>query len=423
MGKRSLTTIALLACAAIAGAQGRLGIEDCHAKARARHPLARQYALIDRTRVLDLALARRGYLPRLSLAGKTSLQSDVTTMYGKELAPKDQYTALAELAQTVWDGGAIAAQVDAIESASLIDSRKLDVDLYALNDRVDQLFFGIMAIRAQLEQNAILSADLEASAERALAGLRNGVMSASDVDAIRVEILNARQKAIELAATEKAHREALAALIGEPIAEDAELVLPGADEPEPAVAGATAMTTPAGRPEVALFAAQAAQCEAQKAAVLASKRPRLVAFAQGAYGKPGLDMLDSEAASYWIAGLRLSWSLNGLLDTKDELARLDARASSIAAQKEAFVLNNEIQIERIQADIEKYRGLLGGDGEIIALREGMRKAIDAKVENGTATAEDLVKAIGAVDLARQGKALHEVQLAASLYALKNATNE
>jgi outer membrane protein TolC len=432
MSHKNVLTVALLMSLAAFGAQAQLSIEECHDKTKANYPLARQYALIAKSKELDIALARRGYLPRLSLSGKSTYQSDVTTMNGRELATKDQYAALAELSQTIWDGGIIGAQIDGIEASSLVERRKLDVDLYALNDRVDQLFFGVLAVRAQLEQNTILTADLEASRKRVETGIANGVASKSDLDAVRIEILNARQRAIEFAATETAYRESLSALIGEEIPESIDFAMPdtalAGQDPEKRSDVAAAIrgsfvAASARRPELALFEAQAAQCETQKEAVRASKHPKLSAFAQGAYGKPGLNMLDSDATTYWIAGLRLSWSLNGLIDTRDEIAKLDARSESIEAQKEAFLLNNGMQADRIRTDIERLRGLLSGDDEIIALREGLRDVTDAKLGNGAATTDDLLKAIDAVDLARQGRALHEVQLAAAIYALKNSTNE
>jgi outer membrane protein TolC len=407
-----------------------LTIESCREKARAHYPLSRQYASIETARKLDLAIARRGYLPRLSLSGKASYQSDATS-FGSlaeslppQMAPlaaaledvgaeKDQYQLLAETSLTVWDGGAIGAQVKGIECASRVESRKLDVQLHALNDRVDQLFFGVLSIRQQLDQNGILLGQLESNRRRVEASLRNGVASPYDLDAVSVEILNARQKGAELASAERSYRGMLAELIGEGIPEGAEFAEPGSLAlPEGDEAGA--------RPEFALFAAQEKQLDSQEAAVRASNMPRLSAFFQAAYGDPGLNMFESGAASYWIGGLRLTWSLNGLLDWKARLGLISEARKSVGAQREAFALDTSIQVARLREDAARLRELLATDSEIIALREGMRKSIEGKLENGAATTDDVLKAIDAESLARRTKALHEVQLAASSYALRNA---
>ena len=294
--------------------------------------------------------------------------------------------------------------------------RKLDVDLYALNDRVDQLFFGVLELREQLKQNAVLADELESNFRRAQAGVENCVANRSDLDAVRVEILNTKQKAIDLAASAKTCRDSLSALIGEPLAENSEFVMP--DSAAPASGG-----NGNRRPELGLFDAQKELLESQEDAVRASTRPKVSAFFQGAYGDPGLNMFKSGFTPYWIGGLRLTWSLNGLLDSKGQFEKIDAARKTIEAQRDVFLLNDEMQVIRTENDIERLRELLANDDEIIALRESMRKATEGKMDNGAATTDDVLKAIDAESLARQGESLHQVQLAMAVYALKNASNE
>jgi len=415
------------AFAAAAPPGGSVTIDSCLEKARARYPLARQYSTIAATRRLDLGIARRGYLPRLSLSGKTSYQSDVTSLsdVAASLPPqmasaldgigadKGQYQALAEVSQTIWDGGAIAAQVKGIEASSRVEERRLDVDVYALNDRVEQLFFGVLALREQRRQNAILLGQLDSSLRRVEASLRNGVASPYDLNAVRVEILNAKQGAEELSANEAAEREMLSELVGEKLPDAEAFAMPGGlDEPEG--------DDPSGRPEMALFSAQDRQLDSQGAAVRAANMPKLSAFFQTAYGEPGLNLFSSGASGYWIGGLRLSWSLNGLLDWKAQLDRIDEARAAVASRRDAFVLDTVVKVGRIRKDIERLRSLLEGDDEIIRLRESMRKSMEGKEENGSATTDDVLKAIDAEDLARRTRSLHEVQLSSSIYALKNA---
>jgi cellobiose-specific phosphotransferase system component IIB len=52
----------------------------------------------------------------------------------------------------------------------------------------------------------------------------------------------------------------------------------------------------------------------------------------------------------------------------------------------------------------------------------IRKAAEAKVENGTLTVTDMLREITAENLARQTKALHEVQLLMNIWNLKYTLN-
>ena len=49
-----------------------------------------------------------------------------------------------------------------------------------------------------------------------------------------------------------------------------------------------------------------------KQAVAAGLMPRIGAFVQGGYGRPGLNMLEDSFEPYYVAGVRLSWNLGKL---------------------------------------------------------------------------------------------------------------
>ena len=69
------------------------------------------------------------------------------------------------------------------------------------------------------------------------------------------------------------------------------------------------------------------------------------------------------------------------------------------------------------------RGSQRVDGEvIIRLRGNMRRAAEAKVQNGTMTVTDMLREITNESMARQTKALHEVQLLMNIWQLKYTLN-
>ncbi len=66
------------------------------------------------------------------------------------------------------------------------------------------------------------------------------------------------------------------------------------------------------RPELQMFNAQEAAVETQKLLLKARNMPKLGAFAQGGYGKPGLNMFDNDFSPYFLGGIRLSWNFGNL---------------------------------------------------------------------------------------------------------------
>ncbi|MEJ0054552.1 MAG: TolC family protein [Bacteroidota bacterium] len=76
---------------------------------------------------------------------------------------KDQYKIYGEINQTIYDGGAIKNQ-SAIQSANtLVEQQKVEVELYKIRERINQIYFGVLLMDAQLSQVNLLKEDLKTS--------------------------------------------------------------------------------------------------------------------------------------------------------------------------------------------------------------------------------------------------------------------
>lgn len=87
-----------------------------------------------------------------------------------------------------------------------------------------------------------------------------------------------------------------------------------------------------------------------------------------------------------------------------------------------FLFNTRLQATQQDAGVLSMRRQMADDDEIIRLRENIRRAAEAKVENGTLTVTDLLREITNENLARRTKALHEVQLLMNIWQLKYTLN-
>jgi outer membrane protein TolC len=429
-----MTRLTITACiVTIAAAAGfcQITLDECRAKARANFPLIRQHDLLAASEKYTLSNANRGYLPQVTFSGKATWQSEVTRLdlagsaTNPAMAPllssmpsfevdKDQYQGVVEINQLVWDGGAIRAQKKSLRAATESEQKKLETDLYALNERVQQLFFGCVLLSGQLEQNDLLGKELQTSYERVAAYIAGGVANQADLDAVNVEQLNTRQRRIELLAQLTTYRDMLGLLIGEPIPETATLVTPPMAGPD--------ADTALHRPELDLFESQKTLLESQTAAINAALLPKINLFFQGGFGRPGLNMLSNDFSPFCITGVRLMWNLSGLYTRSNTIRKIRLEMDKVESLRETFLFNTRIQVRQQTGDIDKFRELIGNDEHIITLRTAIKKAAEAKVANGTLGVPDLLREITAENLARQAKALHELQLLMSLYTLENTRN-
>lgn len=416
--KRTILSFSFVLAAMLAHAQ--LTLEECQHSAQTNYPLVRQYGLIEKAREYNLENAGKGYLPQFTISGKATYQSDVTKLpvdvSGIDIKsmPKDQYQVMLEVSQNIWDGGDIRSKKQLTRAASEIDRGKQEVDMYALNDRVNQLYFGILLLDEQLKQNQLLQEDLGRTHQLVSNYMANGIANQSDLDAVSVEILNTKQKRIELESSRQAYLSMLSIFIGKEIASGTTLEKP-TDTFE-----STSLVN--NRPELRWFDAQGGQLNVQESSLKTRFRPRFALFVQGAYGNPGLNMLKDDFSAYYVAGVRMSWNFGSLYTLRNDRRLIDNNRRKLETSRDVFLFNTNLQSTQQSSAIQSMRRQMVDDDEIIRLRVNIRKAAEAKVENGTLTVTDMLREITAENLARQTKALHEVQLLMNIWNLKYTLN-
>ena len=126
-------------------------------------------------------------------------------------------------------------------------------------------------------------------------------------------------------------------------------------------------------------------------------------------------MLSNNFAWYYIGGLRFSWNLGSWYTLKNQRQLLDINKKTLDIQKETFLFNTNITGKQQDEAAKKYLELIQKDDVIIALRESVKKAAGAQLENGVLSAHDYITQVNAEDEARQNLILHEVQLLQAQY--------
>ncbi len=398
-----------------------LTLDACHELARENYPLVRQYGLIAQSEQYDLQHASSSYLPQISISGKASYQTDVTTiplsLPGIDIPTlsKDQYQIAAEVSQTIWDGGATRAARKTIEAQAEVDRAQYEVDIYALRERVDNLYFGLLLLDEQLRINELFLNDLEVTLRRLSSYVENGVANQADLDIVLVEQLGAKQARTQLEASREAYLTMLSAFVGRPLDADTRLEKP-APEADPLIGSAEQ------RPEMALFEAKQRQLDERRKSIRSTTMPRIGLFVQGGYGRPGLDLFENDFQPFAVAGIRLSWNFGGFYTRRSDMRRIDVGIRQVEVNRDIFLFNNRLRQLQLDAQYRKYRKVMQDDDQIIQLRENIVRSSEARLANGTIGVSDLMRDLIAVQNARANKAVHEIEMLQSLYGIKNLTN-
>jgi outer membrane protein TolC len=402
-----------------AGQPVRLTLPEVYRLARQHYPLSRQRELIKRSMKYSVENAARGYLPQLSFAGQATLQSDVTSFPFKipiagftlPTYSKDQYRIYGEIDQNLYDGGLIRNQKQTAQVNELIQEKSLDVDLYALYDRVNQLFFGVLLIDEQLKQNDLLQKDIQNGIDKTRALVSNGLAFKSSVDELEAQLMQAIQTRVEEQAARKAWLDMLGLFIDQALDENTLILSP----PDPV------LTDSIRRPELLLYEYQKRSFDLQDNHSYALLKPRFNLFVQGGYGRPGLNMLSNNFAFYGIGGIRLSWNFGGLYTEKNQKRLSDLGRRTLDIEKETFLFNTGVTQKQFNAEIVKWLELTRTDDRIIVLRTSVKNAASAQLENGVLSIHDYLTQVNAEDQARQNQILHRMRLLEAEYNYQNLT--
>lgn len=406
----------LLAMILLPVAVHALSLNEARSMARDNFPAIRQYRMIEQSRDFTLDNVAKGWLPQVSISvgayGFTDILKSDPKM-GQMGMDMNNFMANASvmIKQSLYDGGQIAARKKVVWAESQVQKQQLDVSMYAINEQVDQLFFSILLLDEQLEQNALLQKDLATSEQTIRSMMTGGIANQTDLDAILVERLKAEQQNESLLASRQSYLRMLGVFVGKDLTAAAETL----EKPAQGYVRANV-----NRPELKYYASQNLLLDAQRKQLNTQLRPTVGIFGMGMVHSKMSDMLNNRMM---VAGVSVSWNIGALYTRKNDIRKIEVQRQINDSQREVFLFNNRLQNEEANGAIASLKRQIEKDEEIVRLRENIRGKSDRKVELGTKSVNELVSDINAVSLARAQKAMHEIQLLKEIYRQKNINNE
>ncbi len=411
-------------------------LEECQQAAEKNYPQIRQYGLIEKTTQLTVANIQKGWLPQVSASAQATYQSDVTAwpddmktmMSGMGIdmkgLKKDQYRVGIDVQQTIYDGGVIGSQKRIALEQGKVEAAQNEVNMYHVRKRVNEMYFGLLLIDEQIKLNTDLQTLLAGNERKLESMTKRGTAAESDLQNVKAERLNAIQKATELASQKQMLQRMLSTFCG--------IEISNIQKPQVKADGGGLMSEGRGlmaenrRPELKALDAQIGVLNAQEKALNAALMPKVGVFAQGYYGYPGLNMFEDMMRHKWslngIIGARVTWNIGALYTRKNDKAKLQLQRDMTENNREVFLFNNNLEQIEQHENIERYQKQMAQDGEIITLRQAVRKAAESKLAHGIIDVNDLVREINQEHAACVQQSVHEIEMLKEIYDNKYTTN-
>jgi len=388
-----------------------LRIDSCYALAVKNYPFIRQYDLIQKTKEYTLSNASKAYLPQVSLTAiEGYIFGGLPTAVPSDNSSHFKFIGVAQLNQTIWDGGATKTQKQIIAASSETEKASVNVALYDLRSRVNDLYFGILLADQQLIQLQIQDTMLQNNIHRAEQLNQNGLAYKTDVDEMKVERLKLNQQKTEYTYTRDGFKQMLSLLIGIKVTDQIILEKPMVSlQPDPAEIN---------RPELSYYKSQQNLVNAEAGMQKVNLMPKIGLLGAGVMIAPGLSLGNGKISSIGVAGVSASWNISGLYKNSNEKQLTLQQLNKIKVQEETFLFNTHLQMSQSSSDIFRQQAVLRDDDEIVQLRQTIREEYQIKYDNGKGPLLDLLNASVKESEARALKALHEMQLLKTLYSYK-----
>lgn len=414
--KNILSVLLLLICFfENARATYAIGIDSCIAMGLRNYPLTRQSNLIRASLSYTLSNLSKGIFPQININGFASYQSDVTglnlNMPGIKVPEisRDQYRLFAEVLQPISDILINDVQKQQAGIQTEAEALGIETELYALRERIIQLYFGILLLEKQLEQQHLINKDLGVQTDWLRKRWQNGTATEQQLWQMEAESIKAVQKHTELRSVLFSYRNMLYAFLHIREGDTLELKMPESNT----------LALPTSRPETRLFDTQGNLLDMQLRLLKIKNLPRFSLFLQSGLGRPALNMLSNDFNAYYIGGIRLSWNLSGWYTYRKDCALIGMQKDMLDVRRKTFLFNNQQKDFQLQAEQEKYHALIKSDEALLALRKKIRIQTEQQVREGTATAGDLILSMNAEEQASTALLQHRIQLLLQAYSQQN----
>jgi outer membrane protein TolC len=365
-----------------------LSLKYCYKLAVDNYPLVKQRELLPQSSKLKTDNYHSGYYPQLMLNAQASYQSQVTELpislpfITIPSLAKDQYRANLDVNELIYDGGITHRQVKLEESNLQFDRQNLEVMLYQLKQRVNQLFFSLLILNENLKVLEVQQGDLKVNLNKINTGIKFGTAFKANADQISAEIIKLDEQIVDINHTIYSTRNMLTELIGKEINDNTKLILPEVSD----VLGDKENK----RPEMNLYDLQQNILDANKNLISSQRYPRISAFGEAGYGRPGFNMLSNQFNTYWMLGGKISWNIWDWNQTGKQKKIFDLQKEIVSTQKQTFDKNIKVSLNTYIADINKYTELIKKDDDVLKLRESIMKSASSQLENGVITSTDFI---------------------------------
>ena len=376
-----------------------------------RYPLLKNAFVISEIHQSEKSLIEKESMPSLYFKGDGRLQSesvhldvpeDVTLPFEID-QPIYSVRVYAEAQYNLLDGGLQSFKEELNDINLELQKHNLEVDRYALKQRINALFVNLDLTRKQITLYNISLDDLAHGMASVSAGVENGVLLESELTKLQVKELELNSHKQNLTYRIEGLVNTLSDLLDTDIEYNVHLDFPsfGSFQNIPNI----------NRPEQQLFDVQRKSILARGKLIDVQKEARLDVFAQTGVGSPNpLNFLDENVAPFALVGLQFNWRITDWKKDQIEKDLLRLEAEKVRNVQEAFEFNLETQESNYFAEVQRIQNQIANETKIGHLHSEILDQLGVQLDEGIITSTEYLEQLNTELRSRQKIVIYQSQL-------------
>ena len=366
------------------------------------------------------------WLPQFSVSGKMTYQSEIYSLKMPESVTQNlglnisdgkklQYQGAVCVSQLLYDGGVNRTQKKLTRIKNDIKSYQIKSSMQQMEDNIDRIFESILVNREQIKTVRYQQNDLILRKRDIGLAIENGIALKTSSQEIDADIIQLKQQETSLRMLLCQNFVMLSSFTRLDIDSTAVLELP------------QAVYIPdfdyTRRPDYQTFGKQIQSSDYQLKKFNQDFIPQLSFFANGYYGRPGLNVMDYSSHYSGLVGISLKWNIAALYDNVHKKKIEKINKDLIKSEQSLFEINMNKEIENLKIDLAKNHNLLDSDDRIVKIRLNVKDVAAVQLKNGSITLTDYMIKLNEVSQAMINKSIHLIEFSMDGAIMKTLLNK
>ena len=405
--KLYLLTIVFLPLIAVSQYKS-ISLEQCRDSAMVNWPSFKKLALQKNNNNLIVNVLDKNYLPKLVLSGSATYQSEVVVFPEINLPgmdgffpvfPKDNYRTDIQLQQIIYDGGSTKSLKKLQVTANLLEENKIEIENYNLMEQINELYLNVLLLRKN--KNILLTAqkEIDENIKVLQSAYDNGAILVSAIDRVIAEKLKIKKQVLSAEASIGNLINSLQMLTGLNISTETTFIIPTNIALEKATL-----------PQINLFSNQKIMNSSSLELEHRKRFPHLSFIANGGFGRPGYNFMDTDLHPYAMVGINLSWNIIDWGVYSKTKQKTVIRQNIVDINNNLFISQNNLEIKKLSDEISNIKKQIELDKKIILIKEKVKNESWSKFKNGTITSNEYLKDFNDYKIAEQTLEINKVKI-------------